>query len=184
MQRRGGGSRVMSVAVEDHAAGVGRDRAGHDAEQRGLAGAVRPDDAERLALLEREIEPVGDDDGAEALGDFFEGEDEASGYLLRRHCRAMTRHPVGTHRCSGCAGVEPAHHSLRGDDESASSRDYDANPAAPACRRPECSAPGLLAVMTSSKSLPLRCHWPATSGVLVTFFTGWPVHFTGPTIEL
>ena len=30
----------------------------------------------------------------------------------------------------------------------------------------------------------LRCHWPATSGVLVTFFTGWPVHFTGPTIDL
>ncbi len=41
----------------------------------------------------------------------------------------------------------------------------------------------LFSVITSSKSLPLRCHWPATSGVLVTFFTGCPVHFTGPTID-
>ncbi len=42
---------------------------------------------------------------------------------------------------------------------------------------------GLLVVMTSSNLSPLRCHWPATSGVLVTFLTGWPVHFTGPTID-
>src|SRR5262249_40506549 len=42
----------------------------------------------------------------------------------------------------------------------------------------------LLVVITRSKRSPLRCHCPATSGVLVTFFTGWPVHFTGPTIDL
>src|SRR5215831_8177791 len=42
----------------------------------------------------------------------------------------------------------------------------------------------LLVVMTRSKRSPLRCHCPATSGVLVTFLTGWPVHFTGPTIDL
>ena len=41
----------------------------------------------------------------------------------------------------------------------------------------------LFSVITRSKSLPLRCHCPATSGVLLTFLTGWPVHFTGPTID-
>src|SRR5262249_8310193 len=57
-------------AGEDDAAGVGCDRAAGDAEQRGLAGAVRPDDAERLALGEREVEGARDHHGAEALGDF------------------------------------------------------------------------------------------------------------------
>src|SRR4029450_6350316 len=38
--------------------------------------------------------------------------------------------------------------------------------------------------MTRSNRSPLPCHCPATGGVLVTFFTGWPVHFTGPTIDL
>src|SRR5215203_2242357 len=42
---------------------------------------------------------------------------------------------------------------------------------------------GLLAVITSSNLSPLRCHCPATSGVLVTFFTGLPVHCTGPPID-
>src|SRR5439155_18026179 len=39
-------------------------------------------------------------------------------------------------------------------------------------------------VMTRSNALPLRCHCPDTSGVLVTFFTGPPAPRTGPTIEL
>ena len=52
-------------AVEEDPARIGRDRAGHDAEQGGLAGPVRSDDAERLAGREREIERVSDHDGAE-----------------------------------------------------------------------------------------------------------------------
>ena len=44
-QRRSGGSLVMSRSAKRTRPGVGRDRAGRDAEQRGLAGAVRPDDA-------------------------------------------------------------------------------------------------------------------------------------------
>src|SRR5262249_48687314 len=64
-------------AAEQDAAGVGFDRPGHDAEQRGLAGAVWPDDAERLALREREVERIGDHDGAEAFRDFIEGKDGA-----------------------------------------------------------------------------------------------------------
>src|SRR5262249_13802021 len=62
-------------ARKDDAPGVGRNRAAGDTEQRGLAGAVRPDDAERLALGDREVERARDHHGAEALGDFFEGED-------------------------------------------------------------------------------------------------------------
>ena len=42
----------------------------------------------------------------------------------------------------------------------------------------------LFVVITKSKRSALRCHCPATRGVFVTFFTGWPVHFTGPTIDL
>jgi hypothetical protein len=68
-QRRSG------AAGEDDAAGVGRNRPGGDTEQRGFAGAVRPDDAERLALGQREVESIRHDYGAEALGDFFKGED-------------------------------------------------------------------------------------------------------------
>jgi hypothetical protein len=68
------------VTLKHHTAGVGRNRTGNDAEQRGLAGAVWPDDAERLAAQKRKVDVVGDNDGAEALGDLFEREN-------RRHCR-------------------------------------------------------------------------------------------------
>src|SRR5262249_777566 len=62
-------------ARKDDAPGVGRNRAAGDTEQRGLTGPVGPDDAERLALGEREVERARDHHGAEALGNFFEGED-------------------------------------------------------------------------------------------------------------
>ena len=52
-------------AGEENAPGIGRDRAAGDAEQRRLAGAVRPDDAERLALGEREVEVARHHHGAE-----------------------------------------------------------------------------------------------------------------------
>ena len=64
-----------------------------DAEQRGLAGAVRPDDAERLAAQQREVDAVGDDHRAEALGDFFEGEDGGHGIVS-----ASPRGEVGVRR--------------------------------------------------------------------------------------
>ena len=41
----------------------------------------------------------------------------------------------------------------------------------------------LFSAITRSNLPFLRCHWPATSGVLVTFLTGWPVHWIGPTID-
>ncbi len=55
------------LAGEDDAASVGRDGAGGDAEQRGLARAVGPDDAERFALGEREVDAVGHHHGPEPL---------------------------------------------------------------------------------------------------------------------
>jgi hypothetical protein len=54
---------------------IGRNSAGHDAKQRGLAGTIRPDDAERLALLKREIKLIRNDDGAKAFGDVMEFQD-------------------------------------------------------------------------------------------------------------
>src|SRR5690242_5213536 len=41
-------------------------------------------------------------------------------------------------------------------------------------------APELTIAM--SRRSPFFCHWPATTGVVHTFFTGWPVHLTGPTM--
>ena len=41
-----------------------------------------------------------------------------------------------------------------------------------------------LLTMATSRRSPFFCHWPATTGVVQTFFTGLPVHFTGPTIML
>ena len=55
------------AAVETDAAGVGRDLAGELADQRGLAGAVRPDDGVQLARRHVERDVVGGDDAAEAL---------------------------------------------------------------------------------------------------------------------
>ena len=49
-QRWCGLARVMSRPSRRDRAGIGRKPAGDQVEQRGLAGAVRPDDAERLAL--------------------------------------------------------------------------------------------------------------------------------------
>ncbi len=45
-----GAGRVMSLPSRRICAGIGRELAGDQVEQRGLAGAVRADDAERLAL--------------------------------------------------------------------------------------------------------------------------------------
>ena len=52
MQRRAA-ARGDVGAVEADCAGIGRDAAGDQVEQRGLAGAVRPDDSERLARRDR-----------------------------------------------------------------------------------------------------------------------------------
>ena len=81
-------ARVTSRAVEDDAARIGHHRAGDQVEQRRLAGAVRPDDAERLARVERQADVVGDLQGAVALADAVDGQDRqvraSSAHVKRR----------------------------------------------------------------------------------------------------
>jgi len=60
-------------------AGIGRDGAGHDAEQGGLARPVGTDDAERLAGRQREVDRIGDHDGAEPLRDFIQRQGRGHG---------------------------------------------------------------------------------------------------------
>ena len=72
------GSAVMSLAVEMDAAGVRRDLAGELADQRGLAGAVRPDDGVQLAARDVEPHVVGGDHAAEALGQAVDLEQRVS----------------------------------------------------------------------------------------------------------
>ena len=58
MQRARGGACVMSLAVEVDRAGVRRLQPGDEIEQRRFAGAVRPDDAERFALRDFQLDAV------------------------------------------------------------------------------------------------------------------------------
>src|ERR1700730_12077199 len=121
--------------LQHHASGVGLHGSARNPEQGALAGSVRTYDPERLTLRQREIDVVRHHHRAEALADFFEGEDRGI------HDNSCNSPPTGMFGAV------------------------------------------LFAVMTRSNLSALRCHCPATSGVLVTFFTGWPVHFTGPTID-
>ena len=60
---------VSDLAVEDDGAGVRRDAADADVEQRRLAGAVRADDRVRLAFLDCEVDVAERVQAAEALAD-------------------------------------------------------------------------------------------------------------------
>ena len=146
-------------AVEQHAACVGRDRAGHDAEQRGLAGAVRSDDAERLALREREVEPSAITMAPKRLE-----------ILSRARMGAKVHHGVvpaqaGTHRATP-AGCENTGHHFPGHGNRWTYVSSSSFPPTGICVAVS------FCVITRSNALPLRCHWPETSGVLVTFLTG------------
>ena len=59
------------VAEEADGAGLRPEIAGRDVEERGLAGAVRSDDGEVLALVDVEVDAVGRDHAAEADLDAF-----------------------------------------------------------------------------------------------------------------
>ena len=162
-QRRAGVMRVTSWPSKITRPAVRRNRAGDDAEQRGLAGAVRPDDAERLAAQQRRSIWSATTTAPKRLEIFSRVRIEGIGCGLS-HRAAASGIPAG--RAAANAAEEPR---LRQQLRLAADRNV--------------AAPGSFAVMTSSNLSPLRCHWPATSGVLVTFFTGFPVHCTGPTID-
>jgi hypothetical protein len=72
---------------EQHSPGVRHHGSARHAEQRGLAGPVRADDAERLALGEREIDRLRHDHRAEPLGDFLEGENGGHTHATTVSCR-------------------------------------------------------------------------------------------------
>src|SRR5439155_1729437 len=71
-----------------------RNRAAGDAEQRGLAGAIWPDNTESLAFGEQEVDPVCHDYSAEAFGDFFEGEDGRHAVVRSRRGSLYHKHPA------------------------------------------------------------------------------------------
>ena len=62
-------------ALEEDAALVRRIDAVDDVEQRGLAGAVGPDDGEQLAAVDLEADAVDGHQAAEALGHVLEDEE-------------------------------------------------------------------------------------------------------------
>ena len=64
--------------VEMDAAGVRHDLAAELADQRGLAGAVRPDDGVQFALPDIEPDIVGGEHAAEALGEALDAEQRVS----------------------------------------------------------------------------------------------------------
>ena len=61
-------------ASKHDCAGVRCQRARQDVQEGGLAGAVGPDDADRLTFLEREVDAVQHGKGAEALANVDGGE--------------------------------------------------------------------------------------------------------------
>src|SRR5262249_4533762 len=65
----------LDVVADPALAGGERLDAGEQLDERGLAGAVRPDERDALAALEREVEPIVDDELAVALAGLAELED-------------------------------------------------------------------------------------------------------------
>ena len=70
------------LAVEHDAPGVGPQDLGDQAQQRGLAGAVRADQADDLIAAQREAHVVDGREAAEALGQAFDGEELLSQTLV------------------------------------------------------------------------------------------------------
>jgi hypothetical protein len=68
---------------------IRRDGAADNAEQRSLAGAVRPDNAERLAFCELKADTFRDDDRAEAFGDLFKRKQRRGHRRYFSACRAF-----------------------------------------------------------------------------------------------
>src|SRR5262249_24297098 len=79
------------AAREADAAVVGGELAGKLADQRGLAGSVRPDDGMQLALWNRKRDRVGGDDTAETLGQGLDLQQGVSHGALRRAGRRYPR---------------------------------------------------------------------------------------------
>ena len=82
------------VAVEEHAAAVGRQQARDQIEERGLAGAVRPDDGVQRARRRDRSSGVDGGEAAEALAEFFGAQDR----LGHGSVRSFASRPRAQHR--------------------------------------------------------------------------------------
>ena len=82
------------LAEGEHRAGIGAVKAGDEMEARGLAGAVRPDQRERLVLLHGEADILHGAQAAEALVEALDDQRVGHGAVLRAR-----RLPVATWRC-------------------------------------------------------------------------------------
>ena len=85
------------AAVQQHAALVGRDDAGHDLDQRRFAGAVLAEDGVDAAGLDRQGRRSPAPHAAIALGNAFHAEE-----------RAMAAHRLSRRQCTKCRGELPA----------------------------------------------------------------------------
>ena len=103
-----GHARDVAAEQRDRAA-VGRDLAGDQVEQRGLAGAVRADDQAPLAGLDREVDVGGDAQAAEGLAQRFDGE---RGHALRSPAGRSAARPFSRAR-TRLPGRAPQPHRAR-----------------------------------------------------------------------
>src|SRR4051812_29610979 len=71
----------LDVGAEPDAAAVGRAGAGQHVDQRGLAGAVRPDDADTVAALDPDREVVDDPAAVVAAADALGLDDQLAGFF-------------------------------------------------------------------------------------------------------
>src|SRR5215475_9243008 len=77
-------------ACQQDASAVWRVEAAHNVEERGLAGTVRANYCENLALLDREGDAVDCDETAEAYGEILHGQD------THANCRLNKAEVAGT----------------------------------------------------------------------------------------
>src|SRR5216117_2081533 len=96
-----GGETCDVLALEDHAAGRPREERGDQLEEGALAGAVRPDDAEHLALVRLERHVVDRHEAAEPLRQVSDlHDDHASAFMPGRAGSRRLRSPLGSQSIS------------------------------------------------------------------------------------
>ena len=80
--------RHLEIGAELDRATIGRKRAGQHVDQRGLAGAVRPDDADAVAAADPRVKIASRSGVAIALGDMLRLDHQLAGSLPPPHARA------------------------------------------------------------------------------------------------
>ena len=161
--RRAAASRSCRHRRTGRGPASGRDVAGNQVEHRGLAGAVRTDDAERLAVPDREVDRV---------------------YGLERAVSLDTLSSSQKGRHEGLLADAAAHDARRPLLRTSNDQEYLIG-----SNGLSSGMFGAVLLKTMFRSylnfLPFF-HWPPTSGVVQTFGTGLvgpPFHVIGPTSD-